>query len=214
VHLLSSARPSAACAAVSTRNIAKLAREHAAQLLAGDGKTVKILTVGKKGYDILKREFADLIIDRVDLREVKRWLRQPAIARRCSACSTMASSTSATLFYSEFKSVISQVPTAQQLIPAACWRCRRRAMRRRSTTTSRKRAKSSRICCRATSTCRSSGRCLKTLHPVQGARMSAMDNATRNAGEMIDKLTMSYNRQRQAQITKELIEIISGAEAL
>jgi F-type H+-transporting ATPase subunit gamma len=118
-----------------------------------------------------------------------------------------------TLFYSEFKSVISQVPTAQQLIPASSSAARRPQTHRRSTTTNRAPRKSSRICCRAIKV-QIFRALLENVAGEMGAKMSAMDNATRNAGEMIDKLSMSYNRQRQAQITKELIEIISGAEAL
>jgi F-type H+-transporting ATPase subunit gamma len=120
-----------------------------------------------------------------------------------------------TLFYSEFQSVISQVPTAQQVIPANV------AKRRRRETTPRRglRIRAGRRGSILETFCRAMSvqifpALLENAASEQGARMSAMDNATRNAGEMIDKLTMSYNRQRQAQITKELIEIISGAEAL
>ncbi len=194
--------------------IARLAREHI-RMLQADGKTVKIICVGKKGYDALRRDYNKLIIDRVDLREVKQlaFANADAIGRKVISMFDDGQFDVATLFYSEFKSVISQVPTAMQIIPAA-----------------------------PTEEAETAGdaaydyepgaaEILKTLVPrnisVQifrallenvagemGAKMSAMDNATRNAGEMIDKLTMSYNRQRQAQITKELIEIISGAEAL
>lgn len=195
--------------------IARFARDHARKLLAA-GKTVKIFCVGKKGYDSLRREFAANIVERTDLREVKRIAFENAdtIGRKVISMFDKGEFDVATLFYSEFKSVISQVPTAQQLIPAAAPE--------------------------AVATTGASavyeyepdaGAILEDLIPrnisVQifrallenvagemGAKMSAMDNATRNAGEMINKLTLSYNRQRQAQITKELIEIISGAEAL
>jgi F-type H+-transporting ATPase subunit gamma len=195
--------------------IARFARDHARKLLAA-GKTVKIFCVGKKGYDSLRREFAANIVERTDLREVKRVAFENAdtIGRKVISMFDKGEFDVATLFYSEFKSVISQVPTAQQLIPAAAPE--------------------------AVATTGASavyeyepdaGAILEDLIPrnisVQifrallenvagemGAKMSAMDNATRNAGEMINKLTLSYNRQRQAQITKELIEIISGAEAL
>jgi F-type H+-transporting ATPase subunit gamma len=195
--------------------IARFAREHIRKLLAA-GKTVKILTVGKKGNDILRRDFGNLIIDRVDLREVKTlgFVNADAIAKKVIALFNDGQFDVATLFYSQFKSVISQVPTAQQLIPAA--------------------APSPEAAGEAGAVYDyepEPGEILADLIPrnisVQifrallenaagemGAKMTAMDNATRNAGEMINKLSITYNRQRQAQITKELIEIISGAEAL
>ncbi|OCW59044.1 F0F1 ATP synthase subunit gamma [Hoeflea olei] len=195
--------------------IARFAREHVRKLLA-DGKTVKILCVGKKGFDILRRDYASLIIDRVDFREVKRmsFAEAETVAEKVMSLFEEGAFDVCTLFYSEFKSVISQVPTSQQLIPA--------------TAGSADAAQSSAAIYDYEP---SAEEILEDLLPrsikVQifrallenvagemGAKMSAMDNATRNAGEMIDKLSMSYNRQRQAQITKELIEIISGAEAL
>jgi F-type H+-transporting ATPase subunit gamma len=197
--------------------IARFARDHVRKLLA-DGKTVKIICVGKKGFDILRREFASLIIDRVDLREVKRigFDNADLIGKKVIGLFEKGEFDVCTLFYSEFKSVISQVPTALQLIPAAAPAV----------------AKTDEASAAAIYEYEpDAGEILNDLIPrnisVQvfrallenvagemGAKMSAMDNATRNAGEMINKLTLSYNRQRQAQITKELIEIISGAEAL
>lgn len=195
--------------------IARFARDHVRRLLV-DGKSVKILCVGKKGYDILRREYASLIIERVDFRDVKQmsFTQAETVAEKVMGLFDQGGFDVCTLFYSEFKSVISQVPTAQQLIPA-------------SSGTTDADASASAIYDYEPS----AEEILEDLLPrsikVQifrallenvagemGAKMSAMDNATRNAGEMIDKLSMSYNRQRQAQITKELIEIISGAEAL
>ena len=195
--------------------IARFARDHVRRLVA-DGKTVKILCVGKKGYDILRREYALMIIERVDFRDVKQmsFAQAETVAEKVMGLFDQGGFDVCTLFYSEFKSVISQVPTAQQLIPA-------------SAGTADADASASAIYDYEPS----AEEILEDLLPrsikVQifrallenvagemGAKMSAMDNATRNAGEMIDKLSMSYNRQRQAQITKELIEIISGAEAL
>ncbi|MDB5523345.1 MAG: synthase gamma chain [Rhizobium sp.] len=196
--------------------IARFARDHVRKLIA-DGKTVKIICVGKKGYDILRREFASLIIERVDLREVKRigYDSADAIGRKVISLFEKGEFDVCTLFYSEFKSVISQVPTARQLIPAQV---------------------DTEVVAQSGASAvydyePDAGAILGELIPrnisVQifrallenvagemGAKMSAMDNATRNAGDMINRLTLSYNRQRQAQITKELIEIISGAEAL
>jgi F-type H+-transporting ATPase subunit gamma len=196
--------------------IARFARLHV-QKLQADGKQVKILCVGKKGYDILRRDFGSLLLDRVDLREVKRigFANAEEIAGRVSALFDAGEFDVCTLFYSEFKSVISQIPTAQQLIPAKLDASENDAegsdaaydyepdaaeiledIIPRNIKVQILRA------------------LLENVAGEMGAKMSAMDNATRNAGDMIDKLTMSYNRQRQAQITKELIEIISGAEAL
>jgi len=196
--------------------IARLAREHVRRLLA-DGKTVKIICVGKKGYDILRRDYAGQIIERVDLREVKTlgFVNADAIARKVISLFNEGGFDICTLFYSQFKSVISQVPTAQQIIPAAV------------TSDSSDEANGGAVYEYEPEP----GEILADLIPrnisVQifhallenaagemGAKMSAMDNATRNAGDMINKLSITYNRQRQAQITKELIEIISGAEAL
>jgi F-type H+-transporting ATPase subunit gamma len=195
--------------------IARFARDHARKLLA-EGKTVKILCVGKKGFDILRRDYASMIIERVDLREVKTlgFANADAIAKKVIALFNEGGFDVCTLFYSQFKSVISQVPTAQQVIPAAA-------------APSGEQANGSAVYEYEPEP----GEILSDLIPrnisVQifrallenaagemGAKMSAMDNATRNAGDMINKLSITYNRQRQAQITKELIEIISGAEAL
>ncbi|MCO5161753.1 MAG: F0F1 ATP synthase subunit gamma [Mesorhizobium sp.] len=196
--------------------IARLAREHIRRLQAA-GKTVKIITVGKKGNDILRRDFAALIIDRIELRDAKQvgFVHADMVARKVIALFNQGAFDVCTLFYSEFKSVISQIPTALQIIPAA--------------------APASDAKAEANSAVYEyepePGEILADLIPrnikVQifrallenaagemGAKMSAMDNATRNAGDMINRLTITYNRQRQAQITKELIEIISGAEAL
>lgn len=201
-------------------NIAKLAREHADRLIAS-GKTVKILTVGKKGYDVLRRKYEHLIFDRVNLREVKYvgYSNAQDIAAKVLALFDEGEFDVATLFYSDFKSVISQVPTAQQIIPAnvAADDGGDSAAADLGGAVYEYEPEESEILDEllprniAVQIFRA---LLENAASEQGARMSAMDNATRNAGEMIDKLTLSYNRQRQAQITKELIEIISGAEAL
>src|SRR5690606_5942962 len=196
--------------------IARLARDHARKLLA-EGKTVKIITVGKKGADILRREFASLLVDHVDLREVKQlaFVHADQIGHKVIKLFEEGAFDVCTLFYSEFKSVISQVPTTQQLIPAsagdsegaetagdAIYEYEPDPAAILSTLIPRN---ISVQIFRAL---------LENVAGEMGAKMSAMDNATRNAGDMINKLSITYNRQRQAQITKELIEIISGAEAL
>jgi len=195
--------------------ISRLAREHIRRLRA-NGKTVKIITVGKKGYDILRRDFSALIVDRIELREVKTigFANADAIAKKVIAQFNQGEFDVCTLIYSEFKSVISQVPTALQIIPAAA-------------PAAEAEAEASAIYEYEPEPGEILGDLIPRNISVQifrallenaagemGAKMSAMDNATRNAGDMINRLTITYNRQRQAQITKELIEIISGAEAL
>ncbi|HEU4986324.1 MAG TPA: F0F1 ATP synthase subunit gamma [Rhizobiaceae bacterium] len=199
--------------------IARLAREHARRLLA-EGKTIKILCVGKKGYDILRRDYGRYIIDRIDLREVKQigFANADAIARRVIKLFEEGEFDVCTLFYSRFRSVISQEPTAQQLIPAAAPASDDAAPQ--ETTGGavyeyEPDAESilSDLIPRNIAV-QIFGALLENAAGEMGAKMTAMDNATRNAGDMINKLSITYNRQRQAQITKELIEIISGAEAL
>ena len=196
-------------------SIAKMAREHADRLIA-EGKTVKIFTVGKKGNDALKRLYGKYIVEHIDFRNVKQmsFNEAQAVAGRVLEMFHSGEFDVATLFFSEFKSVISQKPTALRLIPADV--------------SGGKPAELGGAVYEAEP---EEGEILADLLPrniavqifrgllenaasEQGARMSAMDNATRNAGDMINKLSIKYNRQRQAQITKELIEIISGAEAL
>ena len=194
-------------------SIARLAREHALRLQR-EGKTVKILCVGKKGSDVLRRQFERQIIEVVDLRGAKQigYEHADMVAQKVLKLFGEGEFDVATLFFSQFKSVISQIPTAQRIIPAEV---------------SGGEAASGAVYDYEPG----EGEILASLLPrnvavqvfrallenaasEQGARMSAMDSATRNAGEMIKKQTQTYNRSRQAMITKELIEIISGAEAL
>ena len=194
-------------------NIAKRARAHIAKLQEA-GKTVKILTVGKKGRDQLKREFGDLFIDHVDLTELKRvgYSDAQVVARDLVIRFDAGEFDVATLFYSKFVNVVTQVPTALQVIPAAF----EEAAEADSTVYDYEPSEEailSDLLPRGVATQIFSA-LLENGASEQGARMSAMDNATRNAGDMIDKLTIEFNRSRQAVITNELIEIISGAEAL
>lgn len=195
-------------------SIARLARDRANALLR-EGKTVKIICVGKKANDVLRRQFGDKIIELIELRGIKSLnygVAEP-IAAKIIEMFRHGEFDVATLFFSKFHSVILQVPTALQLIPlqipekapasqAAAYEYEPDeeeildALLPRNITVQVFRA------------------LLENAASEQGARMSAMDSATRNAGEMIKKQTMLYNRSRQAMITKELIEIISGAEAL
>ena len=193
-------------------NIAKLARMAAQQLLA-EGKTVKILTVGKKGRESLKREFGTLLVDHVDLSDVKRvgYDNASAIAQNVLHRFDAGEFDVAKIFYSEFGSVVNQIPTELQVIPAKF-----EAATDEGTVYDYEPSEEgilADLLPRSVAT-QIFTALLENAASEQGARMSAMDNATRNAGEMIDKLTILYNRSRQAKITNELIEIISGAEAL
>lgn len=193
--------------------IVRLAREHAQALIA-QGKEVKIICVGRKGYEQLRRLFERQILEHIDLRSVRQlgFANAEEIARKVLARFDAGEFDVCTLFYSQFKSVIAQIPTAQQVIPLVV-----ESQGGGSTANYEYEPEEDEIL----------GRLLPRNLAVQifrallennasfyGAQMSAMDNATRNAGEMIRKQTLVYNRTRQAQITKELIEIISGAEAV
>jgi F-type H+-transporting ATPase subunit gamma len=195
--------------------IVRLARERA-MALTGEGKEVKFFCVGRKGYDQLRRQFAPQIVELVDLRAVRvlRYENAQAIAEKIIALLDKSEFDVCTLFYSRFRSVIAQIPTAQRIIPPVFDAETANALNGavyefepdaedilhellpRNLAVQILRA------------------LLENAASFYGAQMSAMDNATRNAGDMIRKQTLTYNRTRQAMITKELIEIISGAEAL
>ena len=194
-------------------SIVRLAREHAAGLLAA-GKTVKILTVGKKGADALKREHGNRMIDRVELRGVKSVGFDIAVdlGRRLVDLYEAGEFDVCTLFYSEFKSVIQQVPTAKQLLPVKV-DAPAAALETDYEFEPDEAEILETMLPRYVSVTLFSA-LLENAAGEMGAKMSAMDNATRNAGEMIDRLSITYNRTRQAKITTELVEIISGAEAL
>ena len=195
-------------------NIAKLARSHAARLKEG-GKQVKIITVGKKGRDALKRDLGDYFVEHVDLSEFKsiKYLNAQAIAKALLARFDNNEYDLATIFYSKFVNVVSQIPTAQQIIPAIF---EEQSMAPDTAVYDYEPDEETILADllpRGVAT-QIFAALLENGASEQGARMSAMDNATRNAGDMIDKLTIEFNRSRQAVITNELIEIISGAEAL
>jgi F-type H+-transporting ATPase subunit gamma len=195
-------------------NIAKLAKTRAAELVAA-GKTVKILTVGKKGRDNMRRDFGDKFIGHVDLSEVKRvgYSDAQTIAKDVLTRFEDGEFDVATIFYSQFVNVVTQIPTALQIIPASYEAAEATAETTLYDYEPSEEAILADLLPRGVATQIFSA-LLENGASEQGARMSAMDNATRNAGDMIDKLTIEYNRSRQAVITNELIEIISGAEAL
>ena len=196
-------------------NIAKLAKSHALKLLE-QGKTVKILTVGKKGREVVKRDLGKHFVDHIDLSEIKsiRYTDAQAISKSILERFTAGEFDIATLFYSKFVNVVTQIPTAQQVIPASFdddEGTKTESLNYEYEPTEEEILAD--LLPRGVGT-QIFAALLENGASEQGARMSAMDNATRNAGDMIDKLTIQYNRSRQAVITNELIEIISGAEAL
>ncbi len=195
-------------------NIAKLARSHAARLKEG-GKQVKIITVGKKGRDALKRDLGDYFVEHVDLSEFKsiKYVNAQAIAKALLARFDNNEYDVATIFYSKFVNVVSQIPTAQQIIPAIFEDQSLASDTAVYDYEPDEETILADLLPRGVTT-QIFAALLENGASEQGARMSAMDNATRNAGDMIDKLTIEFNRSRQAVITNELIEIISGAEAL
>lgn len=193
--------------------IARAARDHIRKLL-GEGKDVKIITVGKKGADILRRDFQNLMVDHVNLRNVKQigFHEAQLISQKILALFAQDVFDVCILFYSEFISVINQKPTSLQVIPAV-------ASAEASDSNALYEYEPDAVTILDDLLPRNLSvqifrALLENVAGEMGAKMSAMDNATRNAGEMINKLSITYNRRRQAQITTELIEIIAGAEAL
>ncbi len=217
VHLLVVMTAERGLAGAFNTNIVRLARERIRALLAS-GKKVKILCVGRKGADALRRDYGRLIVEVVDLRAVRNlgYAEALDIAKRVMRMFDQGEFDVATLYFSEFRNILTQKPQAQQLIPAKLPEAAAvdntkphadyefepdeeeilRDLLPRNIATQIYRA------------------LLENLAGFYASQMAAMDSATRNAGDMIDRLTLNYNRTRQAMITKELIEIISGAEAV
>ncbi|WP_158811906.1 F0F1 ATP synthase subunit gamma [Beijerinckia sp. L45] len=198
-------------------SIARLARDKANALLR-EGKTVKIICVGKKAYDVLRRQFGDKIIELIELRGIKALnfgVAEP-IGAKIIDLFDKGEFDVCTLFFSRFQTVILQIPTALQLIPL---QIPEKADAQVTSTGAAYEYEPEEEDILVSLLPRNISvqvfrALLENAASEQGARMSAMDSATRNAGDMIKKQTMLYNRSRQAMITKELIEIISGAEAL
>ncbi len=200
--------------------IVRLARRYIERVLA-EGKTVKILCIGRKGRDQLRRLYGPLIIETVDLSHVKALTFADAapIARTILDRFEANEFDVATIFFARFKSVVTQIPTALQLIPVSLPETQAGADNDAALKGAIYEYEPSEADILAellprNLTVQIYRALLENAASEQGARMSAMDSATRNAGDMIDELTLRYNRTRQALITKELIEIISGAEAL
>ena len=197
-------------------NICKLAKKKMREFLSS-GKKIKIITVGSKGYDQLKKEFNKFIIEKISLKDKKKISFNDAdlIGKKIVELFEKNEFDKCIIFYNNFKNVITQIPQAQQIIPAEIDRVEEKStdnevsyefepeedeiledLLPKNISTQIFKA------------------FLENSASEQGSRMTAMDNATRNAGDLVDKLTINYNRSRQASITKELIEIISGAESL
>ena len=195
-------------------NIIKKAKSYFQKIL-NEGKTLKIITVGSKGYDQLKRQYNDKIVNKISFKESKNinFFDAEKVSKIIIESFQKNEFDVCTIFYNKFKNVITQIPQAQQIIPL------------KSSETGNDNEKDNyefepeedeilgNLLPKNIST-QIFKAMLENSASEQGSRMSAMDNATRNAGEMVDKLTIQYNRSRQAAITKELIEIISGAESL
>ncbi len=213
VHLLLVCTGERGLSGAFNSSIVRLARERAQALIA-QGKEVKFFCVGRKGYEQLRRLFDKQIVEHLDLRSVRQlgFVNAEDIAKKVLARFENGEFDVCTLFYSRFRSVIAQIPTAQQVIPLVV-----EEGAAPSTTSYEYEPEEDEILKRllprnlAVQIFRA---LLENNASFYGAQMSAMDNATRNAGEMIRKQTLVYNRTRQAMITKELIEIISGAEAV
>ena len=212
VHLLIVATSERGLCGGFNSQIVRKVREDIAKLTAA-GKTIKILTVCKKGRDQLKRDHDDKFVDHVDLSGLKSVGYDDAskIAADVLARFEAGEFDVATLYFTEFQSVLTQVPTGLQIIPAVFEDDGAAAANYEYEPDEEEILADLLPRNLATQVFRG---LLENAASEQGARMSAMDNATRNAGEMIDKLTIEFNRSRQAAITSELIEIISGAEAL
>lgn len=217
-HLLLVATADRGLCGAFNSSIVRLARRHA-QALRAEGKTVKIFCVGKKGRDMLRRDMGDAIIEQLDFAGKKKVGFDDAdeIARRVLALFDAGQFDVCTVFYNHFRSAIKQEPTAQRLIPANIPDVEETPAADAALALYDYEPSEEEILAQllprnvAVQVYRA---LLENGASEQGARMAAMDNATRNAGEMINKLTLNYNRTRQAVITKELIEIISGAQAV
>jgi F-type H+-transporting ATPase subunit gamma len=225
VHLLVVLTADRGLAGGFNSSIVRKARERIAELTRA-GKTVKIITVGTKGYDQLKRLHADKVVERLTLREAKTisFAIASGIGAKVRTMYEAGQFDVATLVYADFKSVISQVPVGRTVIPAAQSigdvaiddAAAADAPDLKGAVYEYEPAQEDILAELMPLYLNSQifRALLENAAGEQGARMSAMDNATRNAGDMIDRLSLQYNRARQAQITRELIEIISGAEAL
>ena len=195
-------------------NIIKKAKSYFEKILT-EGKTLKIITVGTKGYDQLKRNFSDKIIEKISFKESKNanYFDANKVGKLIIDLFVKNEFDVCTIFYNKFKNVLTQIPQEQQIIPLKSSEKEDMSKDDNYEFEPEEDEILSNLLPKNIST-QIFKAMLENSASEQGSRMSAMDNATRNAGEMVDKLTIEYNRSRQAAITKELIEIISGAESL
>ena len=215
VHLLLVCTGERGLSGAFNSSIVRLARERA-QTLMSQGKEVKLFCVGRKGYEQLRRQFERQIVERVDLRAVRQlgFVNAEDIAQKVIARFEAGEFDVCTLFYSRFRSVMAQVPTAQQIIPLEVEKSDSKAQASAGYEYEPEEDEILAGLLPRNLAVQIFRALLENNASFYGAQMTAMDNATRNAGEMIRKQTLVYNRTRQAMITKELIEIISGAEAV
>jgi len=195
-------------------NIIKKAKSYFQKILDG-GKILKIITVGSKGYDQLKRTYKDSIIEKITFKESKyaNYFDADKVGKIIIDKFEKKEFDVCTIFYNQFKNVITQIPQEQQIIPLKASESEKNSSEDNYEFEPDEDEILNNLLPKNIST-QIFKAMLENSASEQGSRMSAMDNATRNAGEMVDKLTIQYNRSRQAAITKELIEIISGAESL
>ena len=195
-------------------NIIKKAKVYF-QKISNEGKILKIIAVGSKGYDQLKRVYKDNIIKKISFKDSKtiNYLDAEKVGKIIIDNFEKKEFDVCTIFYNQFKNVITQIPQEQQIIPLKASQVEANSSEDNYEFEPEEDEILSNLLPKNIST-QIFKAMLENSASEQGSRMSAMDNATRNAGEMVDKLTIEYNRSRQAAITKELIEIISGAESL
>jgi len=195
-------------------NIIKKAKAYF-QKISDEGKILKIITVGSKGYDQLKRVYKDDIVERISFKDSKtiNYLDAEKVGKMIIENFEKEEFDVCTIFYNKFKNVITQIPQEQQIIPLKTSEAEENSSEDNYEFEPDEDEILSNLLPKNIST-QIFKAMLENSASEQGSRMSAMDSATRNAGEMVDKLTIEYNRSRQAAITKELIEIISGAESL
>ena len=196
-------------------NICKLAKKHFRQIL-NEGKNLKIISVGSKGYDQIKKEFSKYVIERRDFKNIKNITFEDAqnIGKIILELFENSQFDKCFLFFNNFKNVITQIPKAQQIIPAQEVDNQNKDQIKANYDFEPDEDEILEDLLPKNISTQIFKAFLENAASEQGSRMTAMDNATRNAGDLVEKLTINYNRSRQAAITKELIEIISGAESL
>jgi len=195
-------------------NIVKKAKSFF-EKIKSEEKSLKIITVGSKGYDQLKRIYGSQIIEKISFKDSKvtNYLDAEIVGKKIIELFEKNEFDMCTIFYNQFKNVMTQIPQEQQIIPLKSNEIKKNSVEDNYEFEPEEDEILSNLLPKNIST-QIFKAMLENSASEQGSRMTAMDNATRNAGELVDKLTIYYNRSRQAAITKELIEIISGAESL